>query len=306
MMLGAKELTYRPSKAALGGRLGRYKTIGLVVPDLHNPFYLVLADYLDQAVDAQGYDLILEHTRNDLASEPHCFQSILDRQVDGAALIVSDSNVHRAFLAGLAASGPPVVALAAKPDLALPVDSVVSDFSEGFSRATEHLISPGHQRFAFLCALAEGQDDGKRPELFRSLLGARGIPPENISFVRCEHHIASARDAFRNLLRQPEAKRPTALIALNDLSAIGAMRAVADAKLSVPRDLSVIGVDNIPVGEYLPVALTTIAQPINDRVARTASRLIQRIEGKSGARISQTIFPTELVIRESTGQPSRR
>lgn len=303
VLLAAKELDYRPSKAALGVRLGSYKTIGLVVPDLHNPFYPVLADYLDQAVAAGGYDLIVEHTRNDLASEQHCFQSILDRQVDGVALIISDPDLHRAFLAKLALKGPPAVALAAKPDAPLPVDSVVSDFSEGFAQAIDHLIGLGHQRFAFLCALAKGQDDGRRPELFRSLLGARGIAAENISFVRCEHHIASARAAFRDLLRQTQSRRPTALMALNDLSAIGAMRAAADEKLVIPRDLSVVGVDNIPLGEFLPVALTTIAQPIKDMVARTASLLIQRIERKSIGRPSQTIFPTELVVRESTGRP---
>jgi LacI family transcriptional regulator len=300
VLLAAKELNYRPSKAALGVRLGRYKTVGLVVPDLHNPFYPVLADYLDQAVAAYGYDLILEHTRNDLATEQHCFQSILDRQVDGAALIVSDPDLHRPFLTGLAASGPPVVALAAKPAIALPVDSVVSDFSAGFAQAIAHLLGLGHQRFAFLCALAKGQDDGNRPELFRSLLGAQGIPAENIFFARCEHHIASARDACRDLVRQTRARRPTALIALNDLSAIGALRAAADEKLVVPRDLSVIGVDNVPLGEFLPVALTTISQPIQDMVARTAALLMQRIDGKSAPRPTQTIFPTELLLREST------
>lgn len=303
VLLAAKELDYRPSKAALGVRLGSYKTIGLVVPDLHNPFYPVLADYLDQAVAAGGYDLIVEHTRNDLASEQHCFQSILDRQVDGVALIISDPDLHRPFLAKLALKGPPAVALAAKPELPLPIDSVLSDFSDGFAQAIDHLIGFGHQRFAFLCALAKGQDDGRRPDLFRSLLGARGIAPENISFVRCEHHIASARDAFRDLLRQNKSKRPTALMALNDLSAIGAMRAAADEKLVIPRDLSVVGVDNIPLGEFLPVALTTIAQPIKDMVARTASLLIQRIERKATGRPSQTIFPTELIVRESTGRP---
>jgi LacI family transcriptional regulator len=303
VLQAAHDLNYRPSKAAQAVRLGRNKTIGLVVPDLHNPFYPVLADYLDQAVAADGYELILEHTRNDLSAEQHCFQSILDRQVDGVALIVSDPELHRPFLAGLAVSGPPAVALAAKPGVALPIDSVVSDFSEGFAQAIDHLVGLGHQRFAFLCALARGQDDGKRPELFRSLLGAKGIAPDNISFVRCEHHIASARHAFRDLLRQTEAKRPTALIALNDLSAIGAMRAAADEKLSIPRDLSVIGVDNIPLGEYLPVALTTIAQPIKDMVARTASLLLRRIEGKTAARASQTVFPTQLILRESTSRP---
>ncbi len=305
VLRAAKELNYRPSKAALGVRLGRYHTIGLVVPDLHNPFYPVLADYLDQAVAAFGYDLILEHARNDLTAEQHCFQSILDRQVDGVALIVSDPELHRPFLARLAASGPPAVALAAKPEVSLPLDSVVSDFSEGFVQAIDHLTALGHQRFAFLCALAKGQDDGNRPALYRRLLEAKGIAPAHIHFERCEHHIASARDAFRDLLRRTQGNRPTALIALNDLSAIGAMRAAADEKLSVPRDLSVVGVDNIPLGEYLPVALTTISQPIKDMVARTASLLMQRIDGKSSARPSQTVFPTELLVRESTGKPPR-
>lgn len=305
VLLAAKELNYRPSKAALGVRLGRYKTIGFVVPDLHNPFYPVLADCLDRAMAAHGYDLILEHSRNDLVAEQHCFESILDRQVDGVALIVSDPELHRPFLARLAVSGPPAVALAAKPVVPLPIDSVVSDFSEGFAQAVDHLLELGHKRFAFLCALAKGQDDGNRPELFRSLLGTKGIPTENISFVRCEHHIASARDAFRDLLRQTKTRRPTALIALNDLSAIGAMRAAADQKLSIPRDLSVIGVDNIPLGAYLPVALTTISQPIQDMVTRTANLLVQRIEGKVVARPSQTIFPTELVVRESTAKPAQ-
>ncbi len=306
VLLAAKELNYRPSKAALGVRLGRYNTIGFVVPDLHNPFYPVLADYLDQAVKAHNYDLILEHGRNDLASEQHSFESILDRQVDGVVLIVSDTEFHRPFLTRLAQNGPAAVVMAAKPNETLPLDSVVSDFSPGFAEAVDHLIALGHQRFAFLCALAKGQDDGRRPELFRSLLGAKGIAPENIDFVRCEHHIGSARDAFRTLLRQTKTRRPTALIALNDLSAIGAMRAAAEEKVRVPDDLSIIGFDNIPLGEYLPVALTTVSQPIQAMISRTAELLIQRIVGKTAANPSQTIFETKLVIRESTARAPTR
>jgi LacI family transcriptional regulator len=302
VLQAAKEMNYRPSKAALGVRLGRYNTIGLVLPDLHNPFYPVLADFLDQAAKTRGFDLILEHTRNELASEQHFFQSILDRQVDGAALIVSDSALHRAFLANLALSNQPVVALCSKPEIPLPVDSVVSDFSQGFAQAVDHLIELGHRRFAFLCALTKGQDDGNRPQLFRSLLGNKGIAAENIAFVRCEHQIESARNAFRNLLRDKTVIRPTALIAMNDLSAIGAMRAAAEEKISIPDELSVIGVDNVPLGEFLPVALTTIAQPIREMVTRTANLLIDRIEGKAPPTFSQTVFSTSLLIRESTAR----
>ncbi len=120
--------------------------------------------------------------------------------------------------------------------------------------------------------------------------------------MRCEHQIGSARDVFRTLLRQTKANHPTALIALNDLSAIGAMRAAAEEKVSVPHDLSIIGFDNIPLGEYLPVALTTVSQPIPAMIARTAEMLIDRIINKTPSRQIQAIFETKLVIRESTAK----
>jgi LacI family transcriptional regulator len=296
----AKELNYRPSKAARAVRLGRYHTIGLVVPDLHNPYYPVLADFLEKAVAPDGYDLILESTRNDLSAEQHGFHSILERQVDGAALIISDPELHRPFLAEIAQSGPPVVALAALPATPLPVDSVVCDFSAGFAQAIDHLVTLGHRRFVFLSALAKGQDDGNRPALFRDLLRRKGASPDHLFFVTCEHHIESARDSFRTFLQRHKTRRPTALIAMNDLSAMGAIRAAHECGLRVPQDLSVIGVDNIPLGEFLPVSLTTISQPIKDMVARVASLLHRRISVPNRTPPSQTIFPTELLLREST------
>jgi LacI family transcriptional regulator len=223
--------------------------------------------------------------------------------VDGAALILSDPELHRPFLAEIARTGPPVVALAALPGQVLPVDSVVCDFSTGFAQAVDHLTNLGHRRFAFLSALAKGQDDGNRTELFRSLLAQKGIGPETTSFVTCEHRIGSARDAFRAFLLEKGSLRPTALIAMNDLSAIGAIRAAHEVGLRVPTDLSVIGVDNVPLGEFLPVALTTIAQPIREMVRRTASLLHQRISGSAKARASQALFSTELLVRESTTTP---
>lgn len=300
VLLAARELNYRPSKAALAVRLGRYYTIGLVVPDLHNPYYPVLADYFEQAASASGYDLIIEDTRNDISIEQRCFQSILNRQVDGAALIISDTELHRPFLAGIAKSGPPVVALAALPQIPLPVDSVVCDFSAGVEQAIDHLVELGHRRFVFLSALAKGQDDGNRPVLFKEFLGRRGVTTNDLFFVTCEHRIESARDSFRAFLLRHRTNCPTALIAMNDLSAIGAIRAACEVGLRVPADLSVVGVDNIPLGEFLPVSLTTISQPIKDMAARAASLLHRRISGPTTPPPSQTIFPTELIIREST------
>jgi DNA-binding LacI/PurR family transcriptional regulator len=124
-------------------------------------------------------------------------------------------------------------------------------------------------------------------------------------FVRCSHEIASARAAFREMLREHEAVLPTAVIALNDLSAIGAMRAALDAGLQVPRDLSVIGVDNIPLGAHLPVALSTIAQPIPEMALRAVEMLRARLTASRQTRPVQAIFRTQLLLRESTARPPR-
>lgn len=301
----ARELGYSPSRAALGIRLGKFKSVGLVLADLHNPYYTSFAHHFETALQTQGYDLIIEHSRCTLEHERRSYQTILARQVDGAAFHVTDVEFHREFLEGLAQRHYPAVAMAAKSEHPLPVDSVVIDFSAGLAQAVDHLIGLGHRRWAFLCALAEGQDDGGRPAIFRNLLTTRGVAAEDVHFVRCGHEIGSARRAMADLLQRSRAQRPTALLALNDLSAIGAMRAAVDAGLRLPRDLSVIGVDNIPLGEHLSVALSTIAQPIADMAGRAAEILVKRIDGSRTAKPRQIVFPTQLLLRESTAPAPR-
>lgn len=301
----AEELGYRPSKAARGLRLGQFFTVGLVIPDIHNPYYTAFANLLEKAMREGNYDVIIEHCDTSLAQEKHSFDSIIERQVDGVALFISDLEYHRAFLEGLATRKFPAVALAAKTDSPLPVDSVLIDFSDGLQQAVEYLIENGHRRFCFLCALAPDQPDGNRPARFRELLRTHGISEGDVQFVRCAHDIASARRSFGTLLRgTSRAHWPTAVIALNDLSAMGAMRAAVDEGLRIPGDISILGVDNMPLGEHLPIALSTIAQPIEDMARRTASLLLQRISGQQPVKPSRTIFPTELIVRESTGPAS--
>ncbi len=301
VLKAADELQYRPSKAAQAVRLGRFNTVGLVVPDLHNPYYPVLADYMKTAFQKRKIDLVLEHTGNEFETEQLVFQTMLDRQVDGAVFYLGDSELHREYLGELAQAGLPVVAFAALTDEPLPVDSVVIDFREGFRQAIDLLVNNGHRRFAFLSALGKGQGDGNRGELFKKLLSEKGIPSEDVNFVSCEHQIGSARDAFLELINETEDRRPTALIAMNDLSAIGAMRAAKEAGLSIPDDLSVVGVDDIPLGAYLPVALTTMAQPIEAMVLEATDLLMKRILKKGKPAATQSVFSTFLKVRESVG-----
>ena len=300
----ARELGYRPSRAALGLRLGSFKTVGLLVPDLHNPVYTTFADLLERRMRDEGYDLILESSRNDLTFEQHCLESLLDRQIDAATYFVSDLDRHLEFLKVAAKAGKPIVAQTSQAEDRFPFDAVEVDFSEGVSNAVQHLLELGHERFAFLCALAKGQTAGNRPEVYNSLLRERGIPEENNSFIACAHDMLSAWKSFGAFLDRMEERRPTALIAMNDLSAIAAMRAATDRGLRIPRDLSVIGVDNIPLGDYLYSRLTTIAQPLPELASATADLLLHRLNG-TGAETGPLSrkFKAELIVKESTAPP---
>lgn len=299
----AKELGYRPSKTARALRSGRYHSIGLLIQDLTNPFFSTLADELESAVEERGYDLLVENCRSSLVREKHLFADLGDLEVDGSVLWLSDNEVFRAELAEMALGGQPVVVLGnGIPDKPIPVDAVLSDFTQGLSDAVDALCQLGHKRFAFLSALAEGQADGNRPRLFQEMLAARGIPAANIDILRTGHTVESACETFAGFLKKRTDKRPTALLAMNDLAAIGAMRAAIEAGMQIPADLSVVGVDDVPLCSYLPITLSSIRQRYKAITKTAADLLISRIEGNAEPAPRQEVFSTIYTPRQSTGE----
>ncbi|WP_035614114.1 LacI family DNA-binding transcriptional regulator [Haloferula sp. BvORR071] len=298
----ASELGYRPSKTARALRSGRYHTIGLLIQDLTNPFFSTLADELESAVEERGYDLLVENCRSSLVREKHLFADLDDLEVDGSVLWLSDNEVFRAELEEMAEANRAVVVLGnGIPEKPIPVDAVLSDFTQGLTDAVDALCSLGHKRFAFLSALAEGQADGNRPRLFQEMLAARGIPAANIDILRTGHTVESACDTFAGFLKKRSDKRPTALLAMNDLAAIGAMRAAIEAGMEIPADLSVVGVDDVPLCSYLPITLSSIRQRYKAITKAAAELLISRIEGAEVLPARQEVFATIYTPRQSTG-----
>ncbi len=301
----AKELNYRPSKTARALRSGRFHTIGFLIQDFSNPFFSTLADELETVVEARGYDLIVENCRSSSVREKHLFATINELEVDGVATWLSDNEIFRDKLAEQFANGRPMVALGnGIPEIPIPVDAVLSDFTQGLSDTVEALCSLGHRRFAFLSALAVGQADGSRPHLFQQMLVERGINPENIHTLRTGHTVESAFNTFGRFLQERKDNRPTALVAMNDISAIGVMRAAKEAGLSIPGDLSIVGVDDVPLCAYLPISLSSIRQRYRMITQAAAELLISRIEGGSDPELAQprqVVYPTLFTRRESVG-----
>src|SRR5262245_49348727 len=187
VFVAAEELGYKPNRAAVALRSGRFNSIALLLPDLYNPFYCMFADLLEREAEKRMYDTLIESWRMDLARERHCLGDIMDREVDGVAALLSDHASHQEFLADQFKRRRPFVALSQTGGAALPVDSVLADFTNGLREAVSRLFELGHRRFGFICALASGQPDQQRQQLFREMISARGLGAEACQFVRCDH-----------------------------------------------------------------------------------------------------------------------
>lgn len=292
----AEALGYRPNRAAVALQSGRFQTIGLLVADLNNPYFTYVASLFGEAVEALGYDLVIESWRTELEREKKLLQDFADRNVDGVLAFVSDVDTHHEIFKSQAAAGVPFVVLGMLGAGEVPVDLVMPDFAPGLATAAATLHADGHRRFAMLDARSAGQRAGKRPALFEE--NVRALDGAALEMIRCGPAIDQARQAMAAVLAR--ADRPTAVVALNDLTAIGVMRAAIDAGLRVPDDLSVIGIDGVPMGTQLPISLSTIAQPHAEMVAQAVDFLMSRINGTDDAP-RRAEFQTTFIARESSG-----
>ena len=297
----AKRLGYRPNRIALAVKKQRFDTIGLIVPDLNNPFFMSLADQLEIESKARGCDLIIEHSRVDLLREIQCMESIMDRQVDCIIACLIDPSVHAKLLKSHLKYGIPMVVAGKRGPRPLPVDLVTVDFEEGLGQALSHLRRAGHSRVGFIRALAENQADNGREEIFLKVARNLGFDEKDLYVEPSDHTMAGAKEAFHRLIDNKKGKRPTAVIGLNDLCGIGALRGAHDAGLQVPHDLSIVGVDNIALCSLLNPSLTSIAQPIDEISQHAVAMLFDRMEAKAKHGPREKVLSSKLVLRESTG-----
>ena len=268
-----------------------------------NPFYATLAETLETEIAPHGYDLILESSHADVRREADHLRSITNRQVDGFVCVLIDHERNRSTLQEYRERGKAVVSMHETGMSNVPVDAITVNFRAGTTQAVQYLIGLGHRRIAFLLVVSEDQREGERPDVFRELVKECGFRPEDVSFVRCDHTIASARAATSQLLNRSPGQRPTAVLAHNDLAAIGVIRGALDLGMTVPGDLSVIGVDHTPIGQHLTTALTTVEQPVARMVSEAVGLLLRRMEDPQYAETQQRTFSTRLILGESTAPP---
>jgi DNA-binding LacI/PurR family transcriptional regulator len=290
VLAAAKTLGYRPNASARNLASRSSGTIGVLLNDLHNPFFAEIFDGVADAAEARGYRLLLTTSRRRDAGEDRAVETMLEHRVDGMVLLSPRLSSGR--LIALGDIGPVVVLGRSVPRASF--DSVMADESIGSMLAVDHLAGLGHRRIVHIDG-GRGAGAGPRRAGYRRAIVRLGLAPPDV--VTGDFTEASGVKAAQLLLRRVDL--PTAIFAANDLVAAGAMATLEDAGVRVPDDVSIVGYDNTLIARLQHVALTTIDQPRAEMGARAMSVLVERIEGHRTKPQTLLATPT-LVVRRTT------
>lgn len=289
------ELGYRPNAIARQLTARRTQTIGVLLNDLRNPWFVDCLDGLTGVLTEHGYRCLLADARVDRRADESLLRGFLELRVDGLVLVGSMPSTPA--ITAAAAAVPTVVA--AGRDIVLPrVDVVANDDSIGTRLAVEHLIGLGHRRIAHLAGTHRAVARLRR-ESYSTIMTANGLTDE-IVIEQCDMTEEGGYRAAVRLLRRAE--RPTAVCAVNDISCIGAMSAAQELGLLVPQDVSMVGYDNTSLAQVRHLWLTSVDNA-NIEVGRRAARaLVRRMADPTLPSEEQLIRPT-LRVRGSTAPP---
>ena len=297
VLQAARELGYVPNVVARSLVRSRSYAIGIIVPDLRNPFFAEVVSGAERVASEAGYAVLLCETR-EIPRDRH-IQTLLERQVDGMMMdAIGASSLPEAMVAGVN-----LVLIDEPPDR---WPGVASDAFGAGKLAAEHLLSLGHRRFGFIGPATNIHAIRMRERGFVQTLAASGIKIESSMLRRVAATAAGGQAAMRALLAVKE--RPTAVFCINDLVAAGALKVCSLDKVRVPEDISIVGCDDIELASLLVPELTTIAIPARELGARAARMLLQAMQGAdvSGPRTPsrpQKTIASRLVVRGTTAPP---
>lgn len=289
------ELGYVPSGVARSLRARATGTLGLLVPNASNPYFAELARGIEDHAERNGYSVILCNSDDDIDKQLRYLRVLLERRIDG--LIVATVASDAAFAQALANLQVPLV-LVDRSLEGVNADQLRVDHEQGAYLATLHLLELGHRRIVCIGGPASTQVAQLRAAGYQRALDEAGVVAQAV--VDCPFTSPAGHAAAQVLLAAEP--RPTAIFAGNDMIALGVLRAAAEHQLQVPRQLSVVGFDDIEVSRYLHPALTTVGQCIGALGEQVAARLLERIRTPDLA-VTQRLIEPILLLRESSAAP---
>jgi LacI family transcriptional regulator len=291
----ARTLGYHPNQLARGLRTQKSHTVGMLLPDLTNPFFPPIVRGLEDALDDHGYTLIVGNTDNDDRREEITLRSLVSRQIDG--LVVA--TAHTAGEERLGALALPIVLVNRRGhDDSAP--AVVPDDSAGVADAVDHLLALGHRRIAHLAGPADTSTGRARAAAFEARCRDAGVFDAELVEPTAVFSVDEGQAAAERLL----ARRPdvTAVFAANDLLAVGCLRTLRADGRRVPEDVSLVGCNDMPLVDLIDPPLTTLRLPGYEMGRRAGAMLLAALEDEDATDGLVALRP-ELVVRASTGRP---
>jgi len=290
------ELGYYPNTQARALVSGRTRIFGLIVSEITNPFFPeIVQSFEDMAVD-HNYEILLTSTIHDPKRMEISVRRMLERRVEGVAVLTF--GMEERLLEGLRFRKVPMVFVDVGP--AVPwVSNIRINYQHGIRQAVQHLAALRHERVAFITGPLKIKSALARREAFKDSISEIGVEVDPNLIIEGDHTMEGGMRALGKLLALPEP--PTAIMCSNDMTAIGVMREAFDRGVSIPRELSVVGFDDVRWAQFMNPPLTTV-QMSQSEIARLAFKaLLQDVERKVPASEGTTYtLNTTLVLRKST------
>lgn len=290
----AKEYAFVPNQLARGLRLKKTATIGLIIPDISNPFFASIARQVALGARRHGYSVILCDSQDVVEQEIHSLALLESRHVEG--VVLCPVGLSAGHLLKFGKSRLPLVLVDRFfPNHDLPY--VSSDNLSGAREAVELLIAHGHRRIACLQGLRGTSPNELRVRGYREALVAHRLPLTESLIVGDGFTEQSGYIETKLLLKTH--RDITAILALSNLNALGAIRALTEERLSVPKDISIIAFDDTPYASYLATPITTVAQASAEMGDVAVKLLFDQIHAPQARSKGGILLPTSLVQRKS-------
>ena len=291
-------LGYERNSMASGLKRGKTALIGLIVSDITNPFFTELVHCVQKKAWQAGYSVLLGISDHDSGREAELLRLMRSHQAEGTILCpaggIEDYQPHCLKIGRMKL----VAVDNAAPDM--PFDTIALDNHKAAGLAVRHILSFGHRRVAAMAGHAHQLVSRQRLDGFRDAMVAENVA---VDPARIRHGDFRIEDAYRSCGELLSLQlRPTALFVANNLMLIGVMRALAEAGIAVPGDMSVASIDDFPWASAFQPALTVVRQPIADMATLAFDRLIERMKGDDSPR-SHTLCDPQLIIRQSCAPP---
>jgi LacI family transcriptional regulator len=301
VLAAADELGYHPNPIARGLKTNRSYTVGVLIPDIENPLFPPIIRGIEDRLDQAGYTPVIANTENDAERERIDFRAMRARQVDG--FITATARLDHELLDEVAGLGVPLVLVNRRvEDDSLP--SATADDRAGVRLAVDHLADLGHERIAFLGGPTELSTGLQRKEGFIAGMREHGLKPDRALVVTGERFTL---DEGQRLCREAveSGRQFTAIVAGNDLMALGCYDALAEHGLACPGDVSVVGYNDMPFSDHFSPPMTTIRIP-HYEIGLAAADLLLRLLEQSPDGSTQVVLEPSLVVRGSTASLDKK